>query len=61
MMVPIGNTMYVVEETSDYSDLALTSLCCQLYDRGYFVLQILEPAESSAANGYKVIAYKRVK
>lgn len=50
--------MYVVETSDDFSDQSLAAKCCDLYDRGYFVLQIIEK-DSDAGTGYTVIAYKR--
>ncbi len=53
----MSNSMYVVEETADYSDDMLAKKCNELFNRGYLVLQIIEPESASAANGYKIVAY----
>jgi hypothetical protein len=55
----MSDPMYIVETTDDFSDAVLAIKCCDLYARGYFVLQVIEPAQPDADTGYKVIAYKR--
>jgi len=51
--------MYVVETTEDFSDESLARKCCDLYERGYFVLRIIEK-DADSGMGYNVIAYRRV-
>jgi hypothetical protein len=46
--------MYIVEDTSGNTNGILARKLCDIYDRGYFVAQII-PRQTS----YTIIAYRR--